>query len=96
MDIDTLRSVYKHEIVNLANKHGASNIRVFGSVARGDADNSSDIDLIIDMKNGKSLMDFVRLKLDLEDLLKHNVDLVESKAIKPSLKKFIDEDVIPL
>lgn len=96
MDIHTLRTEYGNEINNLAHKYGASNIRVFGSIARGDANNSSDIDLIVDMKTGKSLMDFVRLKLSLEDLLKHNVDLVEFSAIKPSLKKFIDKDITPL
>jgi uncharacterized protein len=96
MDINILRSEYRDKIVSLASKHGAENVRVFGSVARGDADELSDIDFIVDMQTGRSLMDFARLKLDLEDLLHINVDLVESKAIKPSLKELIDKDVIQL
>ncbi len=95
MDIETLRT-HKQEIIALANQYGAGNIRVFGSVARGEANKSSDIDLLIDIQKDKSLMDFARLKVSLEDLLGEDVDLVESGSIKPRLKQFVDEDSVPL
>jgi predicted nucleotidyltransferase len=95
MDMETLRN-HKQDILSLAQQYGAMNVRVFGSVARGDTHESSDIDLLIDVKQGTSLMDFVRLKLSLEDLLGQDVDLVEASAVKPRLKTFIDEDAIPL
>ena len=95
MDLETLRS-HKQEILAIAHKYGASNISVFGSVARGEAGPLSDIDFLCDIEKGKSLLDIAKLKISLEDLLESKVDLVEYVAIKPSLKPLIEKDIVPL
>jgi len=78
--LDALRS-HKQEILRIAAAHGASNVRVFGSVARGSADPSSDIDLLIDFDPGRSLLDHVALWRDLEALLGRSVDLVSAGGL---------------
>jgi predicted nucleotidyltransferase len=74
--VDDLRA-RRDEILALARKHGAFNVRVFGSVARGDATPDSDIDLLVDFEEGASLYELSGLLQDLRDLLGHNVDVVE-------------------
>ncbi len=64
------------EILQLAEQHGASNVRVFGSVARGEATTDSDIDLLVSARDGVTMFDLVGLWLDLQDLLGRNVSLV--------------------
>ena len=76
----TLRR-HRDAILSVAVRHGASNVRVFGSVARGDARPDSDLDLLVDLEPGRSLLDHVALIQDLEDLLGRKVDVVESQAL---------------
>lgn len=76
----TLRR-HREAILNVAVRHGARNVRVFGSVARGDARPDSDLDLLVDLEPGRSLLDHVALIQDLEDLLGRKVDVVESQAL---------------
>ncbi len=64
-----------------AAKHGAHNLRVFGSVARGEARPESDLDILVEMEPGRSLMDHIALMQDLEDLLQRKVDVVSEKAL---------------
>jgi uncharacterized protein len=71
----------RQEILAIAMGHGASHVRVFGSVARGDAGDQSDLDLLVRMEQGRSLLDRIALIQDLEDLLQHPVDVVNEKAI---------------
>jgi predicted nucleotidyltransferase len=68
-------------ILALAAKHGARNVRVFGSVSRGEAGPQSDIDILVDLEPGRSLMDLGGLLMDLEDLLGHKVDVVTEKGL---------------
>ena len=65
----------RHEILAIASAHGASNVRVFGSVARGEQDDDSDLDLIVDMDEDRSLFDLGGLAFDLEELLGCAVDV---------------------
>ncbi len=71
------------EIVAMASTRGATNVRIFGSVARQEADDSSDLDLLVDFESGRSLVDLSGLLLDLEDLLGVSVDIIESSALRP-------------
>jgi predicted nucleotidyltransferase len=79
--IDQLLSANREEILRLAAKHGAYNVRVFGSVARGQARPDSDVDLLVDMAPGRSLIDLGSLLMDLQDLLGRQVDIVEPEGL---------------
>ncbi len=79
----------RDQILRIASRHGAHNIRVFGSVARGDADESSDIDLLVDFEPDRSLLDHAALVLDLEELLGRKVDVVTEKGIYWLLRRRI-------
>ena len=83
--IDILRSK-REEILSLARRHGASNVRVFGSVARGEADEKSDVDFLVDMDSGRSLLDMGGLLMDLRDLLGCEVDVVTVKGLKERIR----------
>jgi len=80
LTMESLRE-HKSEILKLAEKHGARNVRVFGSVARGEAKESSDLDLLVQWEPGRSLFDHVGLKLDLEDLLNVKVEIGSERAL---------------
>lgn len=91
MSIDRL-SKYRGEILELAERHGASNLRVFGSVARGDDDKDSDIDFLVDLEKGRSLLDLGGLQVDLEMLLGCQVDVVTENGLRPRIReRVLDE-----
>jgi len=94
-DLDVIRK-RRGEILQRASQHGARNVRVFGSAARGDAGPASDIDLLVEMEPGRSLLDFVRLWQELEDLLGVRVDLVSEGGISPYLREEILSEAIAL
>ena len=71
----------RQEILALAAKHGARNVRVFGSVARGEAGATSDIDLLVEFDDNRSLFDVVGLTQDLEELLGRKVDVVTEESV---------------
>jgi predicted nucleotidyltransferase len=77
----------KDEIARIAERHGATNIRVFGSVSRGDADNDSDIDFLVDLESGRSLLDLGGLLMDLQKLLGRRVDVVTEKGLRPRIRE---------
>lgn len=72
----------RNRILTLAAKHGAMNIRVFGSVARGEERADSDIDFLVEMAPDRSLMDIGGLQMDLQETLAHRVDVVTRKGLK--------------
>jgi predicted nucleotidyltransferase len=76
-------------VLAAAARHGASNIRVFGSVARGDARPESDIDLLIDVEPSRSLFELAGLLVELQDILGVWVDLIEASALRPE-----DDDIL--
>ena len=71
----------REEVCRIAAKHGARNIRLFGSVARGEARPDSDLDFLVEMETGKSLFDIARMAVALEDLLHCEVDIVEQRSL---------------
>lgn len=95
MDLKYLKT-FKPQILQLAKANKASNIRVFGSVSRQQAQNDSDIDFLIDIGEGQNLIDFIRLKQELEDLLGHSVDLASSTGLREEMRERILNDAIPV
>ncbi len=86
MSRDELLKEKQREILGLAAKHGARNVRVFGSVARGKADERSDVDFLVEMEPGRSLLDLGGLQAELEALLGCPVDVVTEKGLKPRIR----------
>jgi hypothetical protein len=93
--IDDLRK-QRQTILQLAAVYGASNVRVFGSVARGEADDASDIDLLVDMATGRSLLDLGGLLMDLEQLFGQRVDVVTEHGLRPRVRDRVLEETVPL
>lgn len=87
---------HREEILSLAKKRGARNIRVFGSVARGQAGANSDIDFLVDMEPGRSLLDLSGFSVDLEHLLHTKVDVVTESGLSPYLRDRILNEATPL
>lgn len=95
MNLDQL-SKRRNDIVRIAQKHGASNIRVFGSVARGDADRDSDVDFLVDLDNGRSLFDLGGLLVDLQTLLDCPVDVVTEKGLRPRIRERVLSEALSI
>jgi uncharacterized protein len=86
----------REEILRIAEHHGARNVRLFGSTARGEAEASSDLDFLVEMEEGRSLLDLVGLWQDLEDLLGYKVDVITDGGISPYLRGKIYAEAVPL
>jgi predicted nucleotidyltransferase len=71
-------------------------VRVFGSVARGEADNESDLDLLVEMAPGRGLLDRASLWLELQQLLGCKVDVVSDRGIKPRIQERVLREAVPL
>jgi len=87
---------HRDEILRLARAHGAHNLRLFGSAARGDDRPDSDLDLLVEMEPGRSLVDHVALKQDLEELLGHDVDVVTEQSLHPRLRDRVLREAVSL
>ncbi|HXV64801.1 MAG TPA: nucleotidyltransferase domain-containing protein [Vicinamibacteria bacterium] len=74
------------EILRIAARHGARTVRVFGSVARGEDRPDSDVDLLVDMDDDRSLLDLVGLGQDLQELLQRKVDVLTDESIHPAVR----------
>jgi uncharacterized protein len=96
MNISELLKDKREAILQIAAKHGARNVRVFGSVARGEADDQSDIDFLVDMEPGRSLLDLGGLLMDLQDLLGQNVDVVTERGLKPRIRERVLHEAVAL
>lgn len=84
------------EIMQIAARHGARNLRVFGSVARGDTRPDSDVDILVDMELGRSLFDLGGLLYDLQALLGVDVDVVTEKGLRSRIRAQVMREAIPL
>jgi uncharacterized protein len=96
MNFSELLKDKREAILQIAAKHGARNVRVFGSVARGEADDQSDIDFLVDMEPGRSLLDLGGLLMDLQDLLGQNVDVVTERGLKPRIRERVLAEAVAL
>ena len=86
----------RQDMLDLARSYGVTRIRVFGSMARGDATNASDIDLLVDIGEKTSGFGLGGLLMDLQDMLGRRVDLVTEQALHPSIREKILREAVPL
>jgi uncharacterized protein len=96
MTLKELLEDKREAILRICARHGARNVRVFGSVARGEAKESSDIDLLVEFEPGRSLLDHAALVLDIEELLGRKVDIVTEKGLYWLLRRRILKEAQPL
>ena len=96
MTLDEIRNSKREEILRLAAAHGAGNVRVFGSLARGEQRAESDVDLLVDLEANRSLMDLGGLLVDLEKLLGGRVDVATEQMLKPRVRTRALVDAVPL
>jgi predicted nucleotidyltransferase len=96
MTIEELRRTKREEIIRVATKHGASNIRIFGSLARGEHSAASDIDILVDLEPNRSLMDLGGLLMELQSLLHVRVDVATEDMLRPKVRKRALLDAVPL
>ena len=96
MNIRQLLQSKRTQILAIAARHGARKVRVFGSLARGTARRSSDIDFLVEMEEGRSLLDHAALILDLERLLKRSVDVASERGLRRVVRKEVLKDAIAL
>jgi len=94
--LDELLRAKREDILRIAAKYGAYNVRVFGSVARGEADAESDIDLLVNMEPGRSLLDLCGLLIDLEELLGRKVDVVTEKGLRDRIRERVLKEALTL
>ena len=84
------------EILRIAAKRGARNVRIFGSAARGEADERSDVDVLVDMEPGRSLLDMGGLLMVLQELLGRRVDVVSERGLRERIRERVLREAIPL
>jgi len=96
MKIETLLKAKRGEILAIAGRHGAKRLRIFGSVARGEAKPDSDVDFLVDLEAGRSLLDLGGLLMDLQDLLGCKVDVVTEKGLRPRFRERVIREAVPL
>ncbi|HEV2349625.1 MAG TPA: nucleotidyltransferase family protein [Terriglobia bacterium] len=96
MTLERLLKEKRDEILRVAARHGARNVRVFGSVARGEADEQSDIDLLVEFEPDRSLLDHAALWLELQDLLGCKVDVVSEGGVKARIRERVLREAQPV
>ena len=95
MTLEMLRGK-RGRLLDLAARHGAHNLRVFGSVARGEADAGSDLDFLVDLEPGRSLIDLGALLVDLQAEFGSPVDVVTEAGLRPIMRERVLRDAVPL
>lgn len=96
MDRSEILQQKRDDIIRLATAHGASNVRIFGSVARGEADENSDLDILVDLEPGRSLFDLGGLLMDLQELLGYQVDVMTERGLKARIREQVLAEAVPL
>lgn len=96
MYLNDLLKSRREDILRIAAKHGAHNVRVFGSVARGEADSQSDIDLLVEFKRGTTLLGHAALAQELEDLLGVKVDVVSERGLRDRVRERVLREAVAI
>jgi predicted nucleotidyltransferase len=96
MKIADILKEKREEILEIARRHGAYNVRVFGSVARGEANEDSDVDILVEIERGRTLIDLVALDEELELIFDRKVQVVTDDGISPYLKDSIISEAVAL
>jgi uncharacterized protein len=95
MKIEELKE-RREKILDIAERHGARRVQIFGSLARAESERHSDVDFLVELEPGKSLLDLIAMKQDLEDLLECKVDVVTKRAVSPYIRDEIVAQAISL
>ena len=96
MLLNELLQEKREDILHTAARRGAYNVRIFGSVARGEADEKSDIDILVDLEPGRSLFDLGGLLMDLQELLGHRVDVVTERGLRERIRDRVLKEAVAL
>ena len=96
MTLEQLRATKRDEVLRLAARYGARNVRVFGSLARGEHDPRSDIDFLVELEPGRSLFDLGGLLMALQEALGAEVDVVTEKGLRPRIRERVLADAVML
>jgi len=96
MNANQLLQAKRQEILQIAARHGATNVRVFGSVARGEARPDSDVDILVNLEANRSLLDLARLLRELQALLNCPVDVVTEAGLRPRIRSRVLKEARPL
>lgn len=91
-----LIETHRHRLLSLARRRGITDVRVFGSMARGEADEGSDVDLLVTLSPGVSALALGGLLLDAQELLGRPVDVVTEASLHPALRERVLADAVPL
>jgi predicted nucleotidyltransferase len=87
---------HRRELLNLARRHGARNVRVFGSTARGETGPGSDVDLLVDLEPGRTLLDLVALRREASALLGVDVDIATPETLRGAVLLEAERDAVPV
>ncbi len=96
MNPETLLQAKRNDILRIAAQNGAYNVRIFGSVARGEARPDSDIDFLVNLEENRSLLDLARLLRELQTLLDCKVDVMTEAGLRPRIRTQVLKDARPL
>ncbi|MGC1377016.1 MAG: nucleotidyltransferase family protein [Anaerolineales bacterium] len=96
MNPETLLQAKRNDILRIAAQNGAYNVRIFGSVARGEARPDSDIDFLVNLEENRSLLDLARLLRELQTLLDCKVDVMTEAGLRPRIRPQVLKDARPL
>ena len=96
VDMRELLESKRDEILRIARAHGARNVRVFGSAARGDADETSDVDFLVEFEPGTSLLQHGAMIAELEELLGRKVDVAPEKTLREGVRDRVLREAVPL
>lgn len=96
MDMNELLRNKREEILRISKRHGAKNIRIFGSIARKEIGPKSDVDFLVELEPGRSLLDHAALLLELEQLLGCKVDIVTERGLRARIREQVLREAVPL
>lgn len=96
LNINELFTSKREDILRIAARYGARNVRIFGSIARGEARPDSDVDVLVDLEPGRSLFDLGGLLMDLQELLGCQVDVVTEQGLRPRIRERVLQEAVPL
>jgi predicted nucleotidyltransferase len=96
MNIEDVIGDKRSTVLAIAARHGAKNVRIFGSLARGEADDASDVDVLVDMEPGRSLMDMGAMLMELQELLHRHVDVVTTAGLRERIRERVIREAVPV